>query len=214
MDQPFDLIYIDPPWPFDTYSERGKGKSPERHYNTLSIKDLCALPVGELVGPNGVMFLWATWPRLLAAFQVIHAWGFEYKTSGFVWAKTNKKSQGFFMGTGYYTRANTEPCLLAVKTGGRAPVANRGVKELIVAPVAKHSQKPVEAYDRIEALYPQARKVEVFARTRRVGWWALGNEVNEGMDIRESLPKVLRGEPVPGFAQARPQGIRRFVFDY
>lgn len=209
----FDVGLIDPPWSFATYSDKGKGKSPERHYPTMTIEDICALPIGDLFGPNGVLFLWVTWPILLTqAPRVIEAWGFEYKTSGFVWAKTNKKSDGFFMGTGYYTRANTEPCLLCIKKGGRAPVANRGVRELIVAPVTRHSEKPQEQYERIEALYPEGRKIEIFARARRVGWWALGNEVNAGMDIRDSLPRVLTGQPVPGFTEFESySGLRAHI---
>lgn len=196
----FDLILNDPPWVFETYSEKGKGRSPERHYPTLTYNDLAALPVGELVGKNGVMFLWVTWTMILAhAPRLIETWGFEYKTSAFVWVKLNKSGVGYFMGTGYYTRANTEPCLLCIKKGGRAPVARRDIRELIIAPVTRHSAKPSETHELIEKLYPNTRKIELFARQRRPGWWTLGNEVNDGMDIRESLPRVLAGQPVPGF---------------
>lgn len=222
----FPVIYADPPWSFETYSDKGKGKSPDNHYPVLDISELCRLPVADVASPNAVLFLWVTWPGLFKwAPALLEAWGFEYRTMGFMWAKYNKRgvipgiesaltrwyseresqedfikyieSGLWFMGTGYYTRANTEPCLLAVRKGAKAPVANRGVRELIISPIGRHSAKPQEAYNRIEALYPKGPYLELFARTMRPGWVPLGNEVNQGMDIRESLPRLAAGLDVP-----------------
>ena len=92
------MIYADPPWLFKTRSDKGKDKSPERHYPVLSISDICNLPVGDIAKPDSVLLMWVVDPLLDQAFKVIDAWGFTYKTVGFTWAKTNKNTMGFFTG--------------------------------------------------------------------------------------------------------------------
>jgi N6-adenosine-specific RNA methylase IME4 len=95
------------------YSEEGKKRSPERHYDTSSLEAIKALPVAPLAARDCVLFLWCVWPQLPGALEVVKAWGFEYKTAGFVWLKQNPKGSGLFTGMGYWTRANSELCLLA-----------------------------------------------------------------------------------------------------
>lgn len=143
--------------------------------------DILELPVAELAAENCALFLWATWPMIFEAPRVMNAWGFTYRTNAFTWIKSKKNGTGFFMGMGYYTRANDEPCLLGVR--GRMPVADRGVLGLIYAPVRGHSQKPEEQYEKIERLYPGMRYIELFARTRRPGWDAWGNEIESDIEL-------------------------------
>ena len=109
------VIYADPPWYFKTYSDKGKDKSPERHYPCMSLADIIRLPVGDLAKDDAVLLMWVVDPLLDQAFKVIDAWGFKYKTVGFTWAKTNRIKMGFFTGLGYWTRGNPEMCLLATK---------------------------------------------------------------------------------------------------
>ena len=87
----------------------------ENHYSTMSIDELCALPVPELAAKDCALFLWATFPQLSEALHLIRAWGFRYKTVAFVWLKSNRKSPSWFYGMGYWTRSNAEICLLATK---------------------------------------------------------------------------------------------------
>lgn len=217
----YDVILADPPWQFETWSAKGKGRSPEQHYSCMSLDDICALPVEQVSSPNAVLFLWVTWPTILDyAPKVLEAWGFSYRSLAWVWVKTNphglnrlwsmlaKAAQDkldmldlqdyitnrlWFIGTGYYTRANSEPCLIAVKRGGKAPVTDRGVKSVLMAPVTRHSQKPLEQYSRIGRLYPdRPNRLELFARQAQPGWVALGNEVNGGMDIKQALDNLSR----------------------
>jgi N6-adenosine-specific RNA methylase IME4 len=128
--------------------------------------------------------LWAVWPVLDDALEVITAWGFEYQTAGFVWVKQNS-SGSLFMGMGYHTRANTEPCLLA--TRGNPPRLADDVHQVIMAPVGEHSAKPDEAYRRIRRLYP-GPCLELFARKRRENWTVWGNEV-DGYDAADDVTK-------------------------
>ena len=184
----YDVILADPPWHFQNYSADEPGKlhnrsrGANRYYVTATTDDIC-----ELVPPakdNAVLFLWACWPLLPDALRVITAWGFEYKTLAWVWVKSNPTGFGFFHGMGYYTRSNSEPCLLA--TRGKLPKpANRSIQALMYEPVKEHSRKPDEQFRKIEALYPNMNYLEMFARRPRSGWSVFGNEV-EG-SIR--LPK-------------------------
>jgi N6-adenosine-specific RNA methylase IME4 len=142
----------------------------------MSMADINALHVSKIAAKNSVLLMWAIDPMLNVAFDVIKAWGFTFKTVGFYWVKKNMKSAGFFTGLGYYTRANPEQCLLATRGAGLKRM-DRSVRRLIVAPRGRHSQKPTEAYNRIGRLFGNVRRIELFARHRRTGWDAFGNQV-------------------------------------
>jgi N6-adenosine-specific RNA methylase IME4 len=177
----FGAIYADPPWAFATYSHKGKGRSPEAHYDCMGLDAIKALPVADWAGQDCALFLWATDPSLPQALEVISAWGFVYKTVAFTWVKTTMDGSGFPIGCGYWTRANPEMCLLA--TRGRPQRLSRSVRQLLVAPRREHSRKPDEAYTRIEALI-SGPYLEMFARSRRQGWASWGIEVDEGIGAR------------------------------
>ena len=100
----FAATYADPPLEFETYSEKGKGRSADRHYRTQSLDEIKAVPVQQLAADDCVLFLWAQMPQLPAALEVIEAWGFEYKTVAFVWVKQNPSGKGLFTGCGYWSR--------------------------------------------------------------------------------------------------------------
>ena len=86
----YDIIYADPPWSFKNYSKKGEEKNANQHYNCMSIKDICNLPVKNISKDNSILFMWVTDPLLEKAFEVIKAWSFVYKTVAFTWAKSNK----------------------------------------------------------------------------------------------------------------------------
>jgi len=88
----YKVIYADPPWLFKTRSDKGKEKSPEAHYDCMSLNDICNMPVKDIADENCVLLMWVCDPMLDQAMKVITAWGFKYKTVGFTWAKTNKKT--------------------------------------------------------------------------------------------------------------------------
>jgi N6-adenosine-specific RNA methylase IME4 len=169
----FDVILADPPWRFTTWSAKGTGRSAEQHYPTMATDDIKKLQVPS--SENCAAFVWASWPLLSDALSVLNAWGFRYATAAFVWVKARRSGFGFFTGMGYYTRANTEVCLLGIK--GTMPVAAHDVAQLIYSPVRAHSKKPDEQYEKIERLYPDRRYVELFARQTWPGWESWGNEV-------------------------------------
>jgi N6-adenosine-specific RNA methylase IME4 len=179
----FPVLVADPPWPFRTYSDKGKARSPERHYPTLSREDLLQLKVGALAARPAALFLWATPPLLDFAIRCGEQWGFSFKSVAFTWAKRTATERAWFTGMGYYTRANAEFCLLF--TAGVPRRKARDVQSLVVAPVGRHSAKPEAVQDRIEQLF-DGPYCELFARRQRPGWTCIGNEI-DGRDIREVL---------------------------
>lgn len=183
--QSYDVILADPPWSYDAWHTNTgpEGRTAAKHYNTMTLEDIKALPVQDLAAENCALFLWAVWPELPGALEVVESWGFRYRTIAWVWAKLNSGGLGFHTGLGYYSRANTEPCLLAVK--GSMPPAAHDVLALIVSPVREHSRKPDEQYGKIERLYPDARKIELFARQAWPGWDVWGNEVEGDVELKQ-----------------------------
>lgn len=158
----YDIIYADPPW---RYRDKTCEGACAKHYNTMSVEEICALPVANLAAKDCILFMWATYPQMQEALKVIAAWGFKYKTIAFQWVKLNRsvKLNNFtiatvqdilhkvcFFGLGRWTRGNTECCLLATK--GKPHRENNSVSQLIFAPLTKHSSKPPEARDRIKTL--------------------------------------------------------------
>ena len=191
MNLSYQLIYADPPWHFRARSEKGEGRSAKNHYPVMSLKDIAALPISKIAAKSSVLLLWAIDPMLEVAFDVIKTWGFRFKTVGFYWVKENIKSPGFFTGLGYYTRANPEQCLLATRGVGLKRM-DRSVQRLIVAPRGRHSEKPIEAYRRIERLFGNVNRIELFARQRRAGWNAFGNEVEGSIRLPTCLTDGLK----------------------
>ena len=170
----YGVIYADTPWHFKVRSDKGKGRSPENHYPLMSLDDICKMNVRDISLPDSVLLLWVCDPMLDQAFKVIEAWGFQFKTVGFTWAKTNKNTLGFFTGLGYWTRGNPEMCLLA--TRGRPKRKSRSVNQLIISERQRHSQKPLihkDIEDLVDGPY-----IELFARRKpKDGWDYWGNEV-------------------------------------
>ena len=163
----YDVILADPPWQYD---HDIKGGEVERHYKTMRLEDVCALDVPGLSHDATVLFLWATAPKLLEAMRVMEAWGFKYTTCA-VWDKLR-------IGRGYYFRGQHELLLVGKRKKTLCPrVPNRWPTSVLQEKRGQHSKKPTVAYEAIEFMYPEARRIELFARERRVGWDAWGDEL-------------------------------------
>jgi len=178
----YSVILADPPWEYRVWSKKGAGRSAESHYPTMNLADISALPVADLADTDCALFLWVTFPLLPDAFKVVEAWGMKYKSVAFVWAKTLRKSDGWHIGMGHYTRANAEICLLATK--GSPKRVSKSVRQLIVSPVEEHSKKPDETRSRIVQLFGDIPRIELFARQRADGWDAWGNEVETNIILK------------------------------
>lgn len=182
---PYSIIYADPPWGFKTWSGPEKkvaSRGTVAPYQTMTMEEIKSLPVGDWAADDCTLFMWVVWPTLPDALQVIEAWGFEYKTCAFCWLKANPYKlfaleEDVYMGLGYWTRANSEACLLA--TRGKPKRVNNSVRQGIISPRREHSRKPDEIPDRIVELMGDLPRLEMFARTRREGWDAWGNETDK-----------------------------------
>ena len=175
----YSIIYADPPWRYDQKSLRGGA---EKFYHTMGIDEICALPVSQLAAEDCTLVLLANFPQLPLAFRVIEAWGFQYKTVGFLWIKKNKKNDSWFFGTGFWTRSNAEVCLLAVR--GKPKRKSAAVHQLVISHREQHSQKPAVVREKIVELMGDLPRVELFARQRADGWDAWGDEVESNFAMR------------------------------
>ena len=188
----FKIIYVDPPWSFNNKNTGGNMISgADAHYNTMNHKDICNLPINELADDNCVLFMWWVASQPLEALKVVESWGFTLKTmSGFNWVKTTKHGKLGF-GMGFWTRAGSELCLIAVK--GKSKRINAGIRsveladidETIFAENEKHSKKPDIFRDRIVELMGDLPRIELFARQQSEGWSVFGNEVENSISLNK-----------------------------
>lgn len=180
----YNIIYADPPWSYNVPSKKGTSRGvAERYYETMKLEDIKNLPVGELAD-NAVLFLWATYPNLPQALEVIKAWGYTYKTVAFTWVKIYKHTRNPVIGCGYWVRANAEICLLATKGKNYPRKIHNGVQQIILEPQRKHSQKPDTARERIIQLLGDLPRIELFARQKTEGWDVWGNEVESSIELQ------------------------------
>jgi len=172
----YQIIYADPPWHYKNYADNTASRWVGSQYKTMGIEDICNLPIREITDDNCVLFLWTTPPTLFENVPwVLRSWGFQYKTKAFCWVKRNKIADSFFWGMGYWTRSNTEDCLLCTK--GNPKRVNAGVHQVIYSAIRNHSQKPDETRDKIIQLCGDIPRIELFAREKTPGWDVWGNEV-------------------------------------
>jgi N6-adenosine-specific RNA methylase IME4 len=181
----FKAIYADPPWHFEVWAEGGN-RNVTSKYSTMQLDEMAALPVGDLAADNCVLFMWVVWPKLFEAIDLIKAWGFTYRTCAFCWIKADGRQPDMFaesvpvqVGMGYWTRANSEVCLLGAR--GKPKRLNADVRQGIVEPRRQHSRKPDCVPARIERLV-EGPYLELFARTQRPGWTAWGNQTDKFVD--------------------------------
>lgn len=182
--QHFGAILADPPWGFQTWSGPEKkvaSRGTVAPYRTMEMDDIAALPVADLAADDCCLFLWFVWPTLPDAIKLIEQWGFAYKTCAFAWIKADPYrlfalEEDIRMGLGYWTRANSEACLLA--TRGKPKRQDNTVRQGIIAPIREHSRKPDGIHERIERLVG-GPYLELFARQQRSNWTAWGNETDK-----------------------------------
>jgi N6-adenosine-specific RNA methylase IME4 len=180
----FGAIYADPPWYFRTRSDKGRGRSPDKHYACMSMDDLKALPIGTVALPDCHLFMWTPAAHIPDALALMDAWGFSYSSTFVIWVKLKKGTDlrrlsgwtdaDLAHGLGMTTRKGVEVCLLGRR--GAPKRMSKAIREVIVAPVGRHSRKPVEARARVEG-YAEGPYLELFARQVAPGWVAWGDQL-------------------------------------
>lgn len=175
----YSIILADPPWRYD-FSKDNADKI-ENHYPTMTLENIKNLTIPS--DDNSVLYLWATAPKLLEALEVMSAWGFKYTTQ-MVWDKE-------WIGMGYWFRGQHE-MLLVGKKGKFSPPKTDRVSSVLRERRTAHSKKPVIIKKWINQWFPEASKIELFAREKTEGWDCVGNGIN-GKDIRQELEELCQG---------------------
>ena len=209
----YSVIVADLPWFYNQrpthqqkHSKTKFGGGASGTYQLMKDEDIYKLGplIQEVTTDYCAMFMWATMPKLDVALECMKQWGFEYKTTAFVWIKTNQDGVTPSTSPGFYTASNAEIVLLGTKQpkkrkpGEYNPLTphERLINSVVIAPRSKHSEKPEEVQNRIERMYPVINEqahvynyLELFARRERDNWACLGNEI-DGRDIREALQSL------------------------
>ena len=161
--QKFATIYADPPWQYDNRASRGAA---ENHYSTMTVDEICEMPVGELAADSAHLHLWTTNAFMFESIRVIEAWGFQYEEA-FVWCKPQ-------MGMGNFWRVSHEILMLGVR--GNLPFQDKPISwgEF---PRKQHSEKPEQVRGLIERTSP-GPYLELFGRKPVIGWTVFGNQID------------------------------------
>ena len=172
----FDIVYADPPWDYKGQLQHaGPGSSDTggavRHYGTVTLEELKKLRVDGIAAENSLLFLWATNPHLDQAIDLGKSWGFKWATVAFVWDKVR-------VNPGFYTMSQCELCLVMKKGKIPEPRGARNVRQLVTEKRGAHSRKPDEVRRRIDAMFTDLRKIELFARGPVSGWTTWGLEAD------------------------------------
>jgi len=167
----YGVIIADPAWQYAEGTTTPNRKI-ENQYPTMTLEEICALPVRELALPDAVLALWVTSPLFVEVVEpVLKAWDFQYK-SQWIWHKTGRR------GTGYWGLMEHEIVVIAKRGDAPPPSPDARFPSVFSAPVGDHSAKPDQVHRRLELAYPKASKVELFCRNPRKGWDAWGNQAN------------------------------------
>lgn len=180
------VALIDPPWKY--YGQQDKVGAAENHYRTLPDEDIYDFPVRSFLARPGVLFVWATCPKLDVAIEAIDRWGLHYRGVAFVWVKTKADGKTPLRAQGprpSFVKPLTELVLVASTRAKGRPLrlASAAIVQTVLAPKEEHSRKPREVVRRIDRLYPATKKVAIFARGKRPAkdWDVWGDEAdNDG----------------------------------
>ena len=190
----YQVIYADPAWQYgskELYGDKNKEdkrenrfRKLERMYDTMSLAEIKQLPVKNMIGKNAACFLWVTDSHLKEGIEVLESWGFKYKTIVFNWIKKTNKGNTY-VNFAPWTLKSSEICLLGIRGSMGKLKTDNTVRQLIEAERTKHSKKPKEARERIEQLFADVNRIELFARENHTGWDAWGNEVEVCTDLSQ-----------------------------
>ena len=199
----FKTILADPPWRFT--NRTGKVAPEHRRldrYSTLTVDEICALPVYDVAATDAHLYLWVPNALLVDGIRVMESWGFRY-VSNIVWAKRRKDGGPDGRGVGFYFRNVTELILFGVRGSMRTLPPARSQVNMIETRKREHSRKPDEQYDLIEACSP-GPYLEMFARYPQEGWTAWGDEAEANVAPRGRAHRGYAGGDLARVPQLEP----------
>ena len=170
----YSVIYADPPWAYGNTQFNPATTKPtssaDFHYPTMSLPQLKGMEIPSICAEDCLLFMWTSSPHLKQAVELGEYWEFEYKTIGFIWEKE-------ITNPGFYTMSSCEVCLVFKKGKIPSPRGDRNIRQFLSEKRTRHSKKPDEIRKRIEAMFPNHKRIELFAREKFDGWDSYGNEV-------------------------------------
>lgn len=177
----YSIIYADPAWDYKGQTQHAGIKSSDtggarEHYPTLTLKQMKQLDVPSICEKDCLLFMWSSSPHLDQAIDLMKHWQFNWATIGFVWDKQR-------VNPSFYTMSQIEICLIGKKKKGKIPQPRgaRNVRQFLSKMRTKHSEKPNEIRTRIDLMFPNHQKIELFARTTHTGWDSWGNQIKKTM---------------------------------
>lgn len=188
----YPVVYVDPPWDYKGQKQHaGKGSSDTggaaSHYGTVKLSRLKQFPLQSLLADDALVFMWVTSPHLDQGIDLLRAWGLKYATVAFVWDKGR-------VNPGFYTMSQCELCLVAKRGRIPKPRGARNVRQYVESPREAHSKKPDEVRRRIERMFPDLPRLEVFARGAVEGWDTWGNETDSNPEVDRIVRASAFGE--------------------
>jgi N6-adenosine-specific RNA methylase IME4 len=177
----YNIIYADPPWHYGSKSAvnntTGSAIKPlSDHYSTMSLQELKNMPIKNMTKDDAACFMWVTDSHIDEALEVLRSWGFAYKTIAFNWVKTTSKGN-YCKNVAPWTMKSSEICLLGIKGRMTKYKQANNIESLVIAQRTQHSQKPNEVRKRIEDLFGDLPRIELFAREKTDGWDVWGDEI-------------------------------------
>jgi site-specific DNA-methyltransferase (adenine-specific) len=171
---PYQIVYADLNFPFI-----------DKHYQGMENSDIAALPIKDIIDKDAACFMWTTDAHLPQAIEIMKAWGFTYKTIGFVWVKKTVNNKTVKM-LAPWTNKGAELCLFGTKGAMTKHLGANDVFQVHEAVRREHSRKPDIIRDEIKRMFPDCKRIELFARTALPGWDAWGNEVDKFTEPEET----------------------------
>lgn len=187
----YQIIYADPPWHYNSRSnqDNDRGYSDLKPYTTLKQNELENLPIKNITNDDAACFMWVTDSHLKEGIKLIEAWGFKYKTIAFIWIK-HYKSGVRCVNFAPWTLKSAEICILGIKGRMKQCKITNKIYQVVDALRTTHSRKPAEVRKRIDEMFGDLPRIELFAREKTEGWTSIGDGI-DGMDIKESLDKLI-----------------------
>lgn len=183
----YDIVLADPPWSYT--GQQDKMGAAAKFYDTMTDTAICCLDVRNIMARRSILFLWATGPRMDLAMECGEAWGLHYRGVAFVWVKTRKSAPDVPIGAQGVRPSIVKPTTefvlaFSTKLSGRPlPLSDETIRQVVLAPKQGHSVKPDAVHERIEAMYPDASRIELFARRSRDGWDTWGNQAPDTVEL-------------------------------
>jgi site-specific DNA-methyltransferase (adenine-specific) len=207
----YGIIYADPPWHFnnkvDNAFDKKKGVTRtlniNNYYSTMKNEDIAALSVSKHLAEDAACFMWATDTHLPYAIEIMKTWGFKYVTIAFVWKKITAGGKTR-SNLGPWVNKNCEICLLGTRGKMLQYKKDNKIQQLVEAERTSHSTKPEEVAHRIEKMFPDLKKIELFARRHRPGWDVWGNDPNISNSIQLEEAETEHSAPAKATPRIRP----------